>query len=387
MVDKVNDNIFLVNAPAGSGKTTRIRSMLDSHLRKCPDDNVLCITYTNRAAEELGRGIDSKNVFFGTIHSFINQFVSSFFSHRAVIDLYWEIYKDKIQKRIDNLEKKEGIEESNNRYIEKYGKLDADTVYNNIQSISYNEAPYNSLYKGALSHDDLISFTRKLVDKFPIIKRKISDKYQLIFIDEYQDTVADVLHIFYETMKNASGKLYLFGDKMQQIYKNYDGSFEKEFSCMNRSFDLRINYRTTPYIVSMLNHIYNDQTFIQSAYEKNSNNDMKYLPEVIITEDVEKTLCGIRQEYPEAIMLYLLNKERFYNIGVGELYDAVQGMERYGYGKKYGVVDVLTRMDNTNPDRLFTLLFLFKQIYSAYNSNLYGKIVHLIKCVYSSKTA
>ena len=89
-----------------------------------------------------------------------------------------------------------------------------------------------------------------MVDQFPVIKRKISDKYQLIFIDEYQDTSADVLHIFYEAMKDSSGKLYLFGDKMQQIYKTYDGTFERKFLKLNRSINLKINYRTTPCTVS-----------------------------------------------------------------------------------------------------------------------------------------
>lgn len=67
MVDEVVDNIFLVNAPAGSGKTTWIRQQVEQYLLQNPYDNVLCITYTNRAAEELGRDLDRKRVYFGTI--------------------------------------------------------------------------------------------------------------------------------------------------------------------------------------------------------------------------------------------------------------------------------------------------------------------------------
>lgn len=379
MVNEINKNIFLVNAPAGSGKTTTIRKMVDKHLRTHEDDNILCITYTNRAAEELGKDIDSDKVFFGTIHSFINHFVSSFFSHKAVIDLYWEIYKEQIRERIKNIDEKENVKESNQRYIEKYGKLDAETVFNNIHNISYNEAPYNSLYRGALSHDDLISFTRKMVDKFPVIKRKIADKYQLIFIDEYQDTAADVLHIFYEAMKNSKGKLYLLGDKMQQIYKTYDGTFEREFLSLNRSFNLKTNYRTTPHIVSILNNIYNDREYDQCAYSKKSDSDMDYLPEVIITETVEEVLVKKQQEYTNTLVLYLLNKDRFYGIGAGNLYDSVHNMEKYGFGKKHSVVDVLTKEENENPDKLFKLLFLFKQIDMEYERKLYGKVIRIIK--------
>ena len=35
-----------------------------------------------------------------------------------------------------------------------------------------------------LSHDDLIMFANKLIKKYPVLLRKISDKYNYIFIDE-----------------------------------------------------------------------------------------------------------------------------------------------------------------------------------------------------------
>ena len=105
MVDGI-ENIYLVNAPAGSGKTTWIRRQVEKHLLENEDDNILCITYTNRAAEELGKDIDSKRVFFGTIHSFISSYIGSFFEHKAIIDLYFELYKEKIAQRIDNVDKK-----------------------------------------------------------------------------------------------------------------------------------------------------------------------------------------------------------------------------------------------------------------------------------------
>ena len=97
MVDGIDNNIFLVNAPAGSGKTTWIRKEVEKHLLENDGDNILCITYTNRAAEELGRDIDSKRVFFGTIHSFISSYIGSFFEHKAIIDLYWNIEKKSIK--------------------------------------------------------------------------------------------------------------------------------------------------------------------------------------------------------------------------------------------------------------------------------------------------
>ena len=62
MADGIVENIFLVNAPAGSGKTTWIRRSVERYLLQNPNDNVLCITYTNRAAEELGKDLDKNRV-------------------------------------------------------------------------------------------------------------------------------------------------------------------------------------------------------------------------------------------------------------------------------------------------------------------------------------
>lgn len=106
---------------------------------------------------------------------------------------------------------------------------------------------------------------------------------------------------------------------------------------------------------------------------------MDYLPEVIISESVEEILAQKQQEYTNMLTLYLLNKDRFYSIDVGNLYDAVYSMEKYAFGKKYSVIDVLTKDANENPDKLFKLLFLFKQISTEYQRKLYGKVIKIIK--------
>lgn len=379
MADGIVENIFLVNAPAGSGKTTWIRRSVERYLLQNPNDNVLCITYTNRAAEELGKDLDKNRVYFGTIHSFINDFIGSFFSHESILNLYWEVYENQIVEHIENVSQNSNWSESNERYIEKYGGLSAEIVRSNITKISYNQAPFNSLYRGALGHDDLISFTRLAVDRFPVIKKKISDKYQLVFIDEYQDTAADVLHIFYSSMLEKKSKLYLLGDKMQQIYRNYNGEFETYFKKFNKSINLSINYRTTPKIVEILNAIYNDEFYKQHPYEKNNDEVMDFLPEVRIVTDIEKSVTEFRHEYNEALILYLSNKSRFHNIGVGELYDAYSGMQKYSFGKKYSAVDVLTKEEIRENDALLSFLFIVNKIVDDFTQELYGEVLRIIR--------
>ena len=379
MADAIVENLFLVNAPAGSGKTTWIRKNVRKYLLQNPNDNVLCITYTNRAAEELGKDVDSNRVYFGTIHSFINDFIGSFFSHESILELYWEVYKNQIVERIENVSQNGNWAESNMRYIEKYGGLTPEIVHSNITMISYNQAPFNSLYRGALGHDDLISFTRLAVERFPVIKKKISDKYQLVFIDEYQDTATDVLQIFYSSMIGKKSKLYLLGDKMQQIYRNYNGEFETYFNIFNKSINLSVNYGTTPKIVSILNKIYNDECYKQTAYEKNKDENMDFLPEVRIVTDIEKNVSELMEQYKDSLILYLSNKSRFYNIGVGELYDAYSGMEKYSFGKKYNAVDVLTKEEIRENDALLSFLFTVNIIVDYFTKEFYGEVFRIIR--------
>ena len=75
-VKKLN-NMFLVNAPAGSGKTTYIENTIINLLAQYPNRRILSITYTNRAKEELNSRINSKNVTIDTIHSFLSDFDSA----------------------------------------------------------------------------------------------------------------------------------------------------------------------------------------------------------------------------------------------------------------------------------------------------------------------
>lgn len=45
MANAIVENLFLVNAPAGSGKTTWIRKSVGKYLLQNPNDNVLLVNY------------------------------------------------------------------------------------------------------------------------------------------------------------------------------------------------------------------------------------------------------------------------------------------------------------------------------------------------------
>lgn len=377
MANTVSENMFLINAPAGSGKTTFIKNKINEIIENNKTCNILCITYTKRAAEELMAKINSKNVKIATIHSFISEFLKIYFSNRKVIDLYFETYKENILNRINNPSNDEQINITNQKYKEEHDyNLSFEYIKNNTKSISYNELSYNSLYYGGLSHDALLSFAEILLDKFPIIKKRLSSLYEYIFIDEYQDTSANILRFFYNSVKDTQTKLFLCGDKMQQIYKNYDGTFEEYLTKFNSStFLLNTNYRSSECIVTVLNNIYNDSSFIQkiSAIQEKGKK-----PQVYITEDVNSTLNTIEDETPKIFKLFIYNKERFEKIGAKNLYEQVSNMEKYSFGKKYSPVDVLLKNDIDNPDPLFKLLFELNDFLKKYKLKQYGLLIQKI---------
>ena len=380
MAGEIANNKHLINAPAGSGKTTNIRTRLKSICLKEPKSKILCITYTNRAADELKKDLDSANVTVSTIHSYINDLISPFYPLKEALDLYWEIFKEKIEARIKNEERDDHIDQSNQHYIEKHGDLNVDLVRENLRELSYGETPFTSLYSGKLSHDDLIMFANKLIKKYPVLLRKISDKYNYIFIDEYQDTSAYILDIFYDAVVNKENiQLYLLGDRMQQIYRNYDGSFEEKLREFDTSQRLVVNHRSIGKIISILNNIYNDDSFKQDPSEKNKDIVPDISPKVIITSNVAEAVEHFQTSFPGILTLYLMNKEKYAEIGAKNLYSTYEKMEAYSFGRKYSPTDVLSDMSNDNPDALMKFLFLLNNIMVLYTKENYGMLISVCR--------
>ncbi|AZV49445.1 ATP-dependent helicase [Bacillus halotolerans] len=379
MAAKIVDNIFLINAPAGSGKTTKIKSMIVSHKIKYPLDNILCITYTKRAAEELKKGLNEEGIHISTIHSFLHKFLRIYFCKNEIIHLYIEIFGDSIRESIENKEEKEHVSARNKEYIDKYGCLSIEAIKANISTIYYNESSNNHLYKGGLSHDSLILFAEKVFEKFPKIKKRLTQKYQLIFIDEYQDSASSVLKMFYKAGLNTSSKLYFLGDKMQQIYKNYDGSFEEELKTLNTDIKLDTNHRSIPDIVSILNNIYNDKEFKQISSDRNRVNKPGHPPRVVVCDNIQKRLKREHLIYPNALLLFLLNQQRFDSIGAGELYRQFNRLDRYSQVNQLNAIDVLSDNTNENKDPLLKLLFIVEKVLSYYKNFNLGSIIQTFK--------
>lgn len=378
MADEVkNNNVLLINAPAGSGKTYKIKADIRDHIIENPKDNILCITYTNRAADELLNGLESPNVYISTIHSYINDLISPLFSKKEIIDLYFETYKEDILKRISDPNK----QNSNNKFKEKYGDLNINIIRQNISTIFYNETQFNSLYYGGLSHDDLLSFTYKVLETYPKLYRKISGKFKIIIIDEYQDTSPEVFNIFFNAVNNTNIHLYLYGDKMQQIYKSYDAELINKLKSIKQDDRNIINHRSIPIIVDILNKIYNNNKLDQKYFYKLEKVNPNFKPRVIIKKacDFDELIKKILVKDPNTLVLYIYNRERFKKIGAGNLYDKFSHINKYGFGNKVTVTDILLNNDEAdNQDDLLKLMILMYKINNFWSRKTFGSF--LKKC-------
>lgn len=166
---------------------------------------------------------------------------------------------------------------------------------------------------------------------------------------------------------------------MQQIYKNYDGTFEAELPFLNHAISLPTNHRSIPVIIDILKNIYNDPAYKQEPSPTNAAIEPDHHPRVLICSNIHERLEIEKGIYPKALLLLLLNQKKFDTIGSGNLYRQVKGMEKYSFVSQTDAVDVLTDDTAENPDPLFKLLFLINQIAGYFASNKLGRIIQLFK--------
>lgn len=361
-------NLFLVNAPAGSGKTTFIENKVISLIEEYPNRKILCITYTNRAKEELESRVNRKKVTIATVHTFLPNFISLYKSKQEVIDLYFEMYQEKINEIIARGD----ADEKNVRYKEKYGSVSLEMVKSNISSVTYNEQSFSSYFYGRLSHDDIVVFSHKMFEKFPILRRRLADKYSFVFVDEYQDISSDVLQIFYESLTNTNSQLFLLGDKMQEIFDNYDGTFNENLNVFDQSVSLTKNYRCQKNIVEILNHIYNDKRYIQAPYSQ-----IDCVKPKLLTVDLSDSTT--LEPYHDFMQLYIFNKSRFEKIGARAIYEAVYSMKAYKFPSQYSPADVLLDKTSDNPDKFFRILYSICDAIELCNRKSFGQLIQQIK--------
>lgn len=372
---KLNSKLTLINAPAGSGKTTSIKEYIDYISNNYPNEFSLCLTFTNRAVDELKSKIYRKKVDIYTIHEYCNQILSSFYKSNEAKELFCEMFDADIIN-ILNSEKQKDIDKLE-RYKSKYELelINKEIIKENIREIKYNQTNYTSYLNGTLSHDDLLNFIFYFSQRYSKFLDVISKKYKFIFIDEYQDTSSNILKMIYNACLKNNQYLILFGDKMQEIYSNYDGGFDDELMHFDTSKKLNTNYRSNKEIVEVLNNVYNNDDYKQTAFRAECGCKPKYL----LTNNLMNSADILSNQYNNALQLYIANRERFEKIGVSKIFNAVGKIKDYQFGSRYEVTDILLDKSTDNPDTLIKFYFDLHEIYELINLNNFGAALNKIR--------
>lgn len=266
-----------VVAGAGSGKTRVLAhryAFLVNDLGISPG-NILCLTFTNKAAQEMkhriSRMVDrgSVNDFICTIHSFCVKFLRSEIYRIGYPKNFTVIDEEDAKQLAKQAMEEFGIDRrklTTERFLTKVAALKGYNIDAYIQKhllpASSPECPDElvrymrlQLKHYALDYDDLIYFTIYILNHFEDARKYWTDKLNYIMVDEVQDCSSDDWKLL-NILASRHGNLFVVGDPDQAIYE-WRGANPKIFVNFKANTDviLNENYRSTPDILEIANSI------------------------------------------------------------------------------------------------------------------------------------
>lgn len=307
---------LLILAGAGSGKTRvlthRIAYLIEK--RGIYPGNILAITFTNKAANEMKERIenllagDVEDIWMGTFHSVCVRILRrdidkigyersfSIYDRDDQITLIKECIKEM------DLDREKFRESSVLATIShlKDKMISPDTYINENYSNYYlrNVGELYALYQkklkqnNALDFDDLIIKAVELLNAASEVADYYQRKFQYVFVDEFQDTNSsqyELIKILTRKYKNVC----VVGDPDQSIY-GWRGAditnilnFEKDFE-NTTTILLEQNYRSTKNILNVANNIIeNNKARMEKALWTENEEGNKVVVERLLDEKEE----------------------------------------------------------------------------------------------------
>lgn len=348
----------LIIAGAGSGKTATITYRTARLIeRGINPENILLITFTNKAANEMKAricqllGNDGEKVTAQTFHSFCANILRKYApiigiqSNYTIIDtedskkVLDEIISNllttnkKTSKKVRNDLPKTNVFVSMLTFIRNCNQSEdtaiqmfANDYISESGKIKYVLSEYTN-YKikhNLLDYDDLLFWTNQIFEQNKNIAQKVATKYQYIMIDEYQDSNQLQLSLIKNMIKDTHNNLVVVGDDQQSIYAFRGANFKNIINFQNdfpgaKLIVLDKNYRSTQGILNLANAIVND------AKEK-----------------YPKTLKAINQNNQRPIILKAYNQEEEYEIIIHEIQKLIR------FGATYDDIAILSRNTQTS---------------------------------------
>ena len=284
-----------VMAGAGSGKTRALAhrfAYLVNEVGILPA-NILCVTFTNKAANEMRRRIrsltgDNDTGFISTFHGFcvavlqedgyFVQYPKSFLvlDNSDIDSMLKIIYEERgltlRDMTFSNAREMIEIEKCKNRpqYYLDVIAMDTDALKKKYdEAVSAKDVIfYGYLYQQkkcfGLDYNDLIKFTLYIFSKSDEIRLKWQQRLEYIMIDEFQD----IDGLQYELMQALCAyhkNLFIVGDPDQTIY-SWRGANVKHILDFDKNFPkvktimMMKNYRSTPEIIAAANSLIDKNT-------------------------------------------------------------------------------------------------------------------------------
>jgi len=275
------DGPILVLAGAGTGKTRVIVERVVWLVRERGIDprNILALTFTNRAANEMKQRVaarlevDRLASWVGTFHSF-SLFVLRREGERLGLPSQFTVFDDTDQLSLMRRLIRELPEEyekvtprqalhwiSRLKQDLREPESDIPPATAEEETCRYLWAKYHGNLRagGAVDFDDLLVMLARLLEEFPDVADKYQRRYRHVLVDEYQDTNHAQYRIV-TRLTQAARNVFVVGDEDQSIYSwrgaNLDNilNFQKEFDNA-QVFRLERNYRSTAPILEAANAV------------------------------------------------------------------------------------------------------------------------------------
>lgn len=275
---------LLVLAGAGSGKTTVLASRITYILENTETNpwNILAITFTNKAANEMRERIASyvgadkaADMWIGTFHSVCVRILRGCIESLGYNREFTIYDTQDTRTLIKTCYKELGVDEKSFPYKFVLGEISkaknnmlepADYYNDNKAHVRMRRvAEIYDMYQdklkanNALDFDDIILLTVKALRDNNDVREKYRNKFRYILVDEYQDT-NNLQYELITLLLNDDNNLCVVGDDDQSIYAfrgaNIDNilGFEDDFRGAKK-VTLDENYRSTMHILNAANSV------------------------------------------------------------------------------------------------------------------------------------
>lgn len=261
---------ILVLAGAGSGKTRlityRIAHLIDVY--KVNPSNILAMTFTNKAAEEMRLRVSrllnmDLKVFISTFHSACAFFLRRY-SHLLGYNKNYIIYDDndscKIIKELLAIHSLDDTADEVHRIyneISSYKDRGVDILQldeNYTDNKIMREYQKRLIKSNAMDFSDLLLNMVKILRTNPDVAEYLSNRYRFILVDEFQDTNSIQMELLLLLLK-CHRNICVVGDDDQSIYRWRGATIENILGFDSNFKDalvvkLEQNYRSTGSIIS-----------------------------------------------------------------------------------------------------------------------------------------